>query len=55
MGDKRKTWGVSEMKYIRCEVVRHILRDMTDLTGDPDKKELLKEFCEYFAELNGLS
>lgn len=54
-GDKRKTWGVSEMKYIRCEVVRHILQDMTDLTGDPEKKELLKEFCEYFAELNGLS
>lgn len=45
-------WGNTEMKYIPNTVVKKILEDMMRRSSNPEKKDEIYDFYEYFREVN---
>lgn len=47
-------WGSADMKYLPSPVIKTILEDMIELSGSTETKEEIKEFHDYFCQMNHL-
>ena len=55
LGTKSKNWGKCEMKYFSNAEMESILKAMTEIIKDVDKREKALEFYKYFCDINKIT
>lgn len=50
--EKLNKWGSTNMKSISTKQVQKILEDMINISSDTNNKEVIKDFYQYFCQMN---